>query len=70
MKEFYSLAIYTSFLEKNGFKFEPFTIENGIWRKGNIIIFVSVLETVTFFEISQGLERAELDIDEFIVFAN
>lgn len=70
MNTYYSLRIYTSFLEKNGFSFELFTIENSIWQKDDKIIFVSVLDTVSIIEISQGLERAELSMEDFLKFAN
>lgn len=68
MKDCFSLTSYTSFLKKNGFEFEPFTIENSIWRNKNKVVFVSVLENITLFELIQGLERAELRLEDFLIF--
>lgn len=68
MKDYFSTSSYTRFLENNGFHFEPFTIQNSIWRKGNLIVFVSVLETVTMFEVIQGFEKAELNLEVFLTF--
>ncbi|TAG55604.1 MAG: hypothetical protein EAZ27_06705 [Cytophagales bacterium] len=55
-------------MKKNGFEFEPFTIENSIWRNKNKVVFVSVLENITLFELIQGLERAELRLEDFLIF--